>query len=476
MEVFINNLRKHDNLTLIIYTIIYELLAFILNTYSLFYLISIIYAVGIFILLFDKKDYSKNIFHLIYIIGIVIRTHYIIETNVYTRQHDVAELNGEGHLGYIYTLYKTYALPKSLHNQFYHPPLWHIMAAIVLKFMVFLVSSIGEAAEGIQILSLLFSQMMIVVVDKICHKLKFSDKYRLITDLLFAVHPTLILFSGSINNDCLLTFLELLIILLLINWYQLPSWKNTILLAIATGLCVMTKANGAVMAIPILFIFICKFIEYFKKDKSFKSLFKSFISKIIIFGLISLPIGLWFQVKSIIDFGHLPKIPAMIFVDNGHSFKERFYTLKLEELIENRTVNVTSDVNLPSFTIKSSIFGEYIYNINDTLKLFMIFLNLTLICLSIIFTIRYFFTKNKHKEIIAILITGIIYLAAMYQFNYYYPYNCSMDFRYIAITLLPGILIITYTLNNIKNKYLKIPIDILLFIFTITSIYIMYHV
>ena len=462
-------LKNNNNKVLIIGSIIFELIIYFLTPYlennaKTIIPLLFIYMLSIFLLLNNKKSYKENIFYLIFVLGLLLRTIYILYTSIYIRQHDVLALNEEGHLGYIYILFKTYKLPTTNAWQFYHPPAWHILGAIWLKINNLLKIDLFTSIEGIQIITTLLSSFIIIIVDKINIKLNIKNKYRYLIDLLFAVHPALILLSGSINNDCLLIFLEFLTILQLINWYNLPNIKNTIYLAITTGICVMTKANGALIAIPILYIFINKFIYYLKNNKK---QIKQFISKIITFGIISLPIGLWFQVRSLILFSktEIPSPGDWLYTGN-HSIISRFITINLKELFHY--ANMDKDYNLPSFIIKSSLFGEYSFNnLSNIIKYTLLITNIILIIISTIFIIKYLFNKKKNIYINTLIITWISTLISMIIFNYKYPYACSMDFRYIEICLLTGLIMLNYTNQNTK---LRKVINAIQYIFISSSI------
>ena len=464
----LNMIKKHDILSLGIITFIFEFIIYLLKLYnsSFMYIFVLLLIISIIFLFFDKKNMKKNIFYLIYIIGVLIRTIYILNTSVYVRGHDVGVIGGLGHLAYIFNLFTTGKLPINIAGQFYHPPFWHILASLWLSFNKLFNMDIILSIEGIQILTLVLSSLTIVITNKICEKLKLKDLYRYLTISFMVVHPTMIILSGSINNDMLMIFLEFFIILKLIDWYNEPNFKNTICLGIVTGLCVMTKSNGAIMAIPILYVFIKKIWEnHHEKIK-----ITDYIKKILLFGIISLPIGLWFQVRSLILFhGYNPVLDLREYLYVGnHSIFSRFFTINFSELFD--IPRVASDYNLPSYIIKSSLFGEFQFDNIGILRILLTSVCLLLIIIFIIFTIRYLFKNKKNIIINILLITYITSLISMYIFNYIYPNGCSMDFRYIVITLLSSITLITYSLNDIKNKYIKIPIIIIISLFIMLSL------
>ena len=66
-----------------------------------------------------KVNYKLLAFSIIFI-GLLVRTLYMFNTTIYERQHDVETLDSNGHLEYIYSLYKTNKLPSDNLLQHYH--------------------------------------------------------------------------------------------------------------------------------------------------------------------------------------------------------------------------------------------------------------------------------------------------------------------------------------------------------------------
>ena len=441
------NNKKYSNLFLIVGTTILEL-------YIYFFVpninrISITFLFVIYIILYSiingKKHFKNNLFYLIFGLGVFLRTIYIIDTGISTRQHDVLSLQSNGHLKYIYILFQTNKLPYTNHWQFYHPPFWHILAALFLKFSNLFGIVGNRAFEGIQILPLIFTSIIMIIVDKINIKLKIKNRYRYLIDLMIAVHPTLLFLSGSINNDCLLLLMEVLVIYLAIIWYENDSTKNTVVLALTTGLCVMTKANGAIMAIPLLYVFFKKYQKYYRNNDT------KYASKLLLFGVISLPIGLWFQIRNMILFGrNIVPIPGGNPFLGNYSFIERFLLIDLKQSLA--FAYQVQDYNLPAFLLKTSLFGEYKFNNIGIMHYAMIFLAILLMIIFVICILKYLLSNNKKIEINILLITLITSLTSMLFFNIKMPYVCSMDFRYITITLLSFVVILGYMFDKLKYK------------------------
>lgn len=471
--------KKSSFLLYTLLLIVFELFIYMVEPYigtkANIFIIFLISIISIIYLVYCKKNNClnyKTLTLLIIIIGVLVRNLYILKTSIYERQHDVETLNSNGHLKYIYDLFKTGKLPVTNDWQFYHPPLFHLIGAGWLKLNDIIGLSLERSMEGLQILTVIFSSLMMMVLYLIIDKLKIKDKYKLLLNAFVAFYPTFIILSGSINNDCLLTLLEFSIIYYLINWYDNTSWYNTVILAILTGLCVMTKLNGAIMAIPILYIFIKKFIETYKKDK--KKVGKLIIH-IIVFGLISLPIGLWYQVREYIlfDSNSVPLPGDFLYIGN-YSLIKRFFSISFASIVKI-FCQIPGDYNIFSYIVKCSIFGEYSYNNLNFIHIFMVLINFILIIASIIYTIKYIFNKKEHNNIINILIiVWAVNLISFYSFNYKYPYICTMDFRYIIPTVFTGIVLIGNNFN-LKNNIINDFVEVctlafigLCFIFTFT--------
>jgi len=400
------------------------------------------------------------------VIGVLVRTLYMLKTNIYIRQHDVETLDSNGHLAYIYELFKLGKLPVRNDWQFYQPPLFHALGALWLKFNTLIGITLDRALEGIQVLTVIFSSITMIYAYKIVDKIKIGDKYKLLINSFMIFYPTFIILSGSINNDCLLVMFEFAIIYHLINWYENSNWLNTIFLALVTGLCVMTKFNGAIMALPILYIFIKKFIDSIKYDKDkLPSMFK----KIVVFGIISLTIGLWFQVRGYILFDKavVPE-PADFTKVSSYTIKERFVSIDFKSLLKKPYCFIPGEYNIYTYLVKSSIFGEYNFEFDSKYAIMYLLVNFMLIILSTIYIIKYIFSK-KNVILNILLLTWLINIISFYIFNIKYPFFCSMDYRYIVPTVLTGIILLVYGSSK-SNKYISMFINCSVCIFTILSI------
>ncbi len=418
----------------------------------------------------------KNIILIIMIVGILTRAMYIIYTPITERQHDVYGINDQGHLGYIYTIYQTGKLPDTNSIQFYHPPLFHLIAAGWLKINDMFNVNLDRSIEGIQIITAIFSTLIMLVSYRIIEKIKIKNIYEVFIMAVMAFHPTFIILAGSINNDVLMILLSFYIILYLMEWNDNPSIKNTIVLAVITGCSVMTKISGAIMAVPIMYTFIKKIIETYKIEKN---RLLDLFGKFIMFGIISLPLGLWHPIRKLILFNQ--PLGGVLLPGDGlyvgqYSMVQRFLSISFKELFGQLYCVIPDDHNIFAYIVKCSILGEFTYSniIAIYVTLFKI-INFIIILITIvcIFILLKKIRKINNNSFITkiLLITFFTNIVSYYNFNIKYPYVCTMDFRYIVPTIFTGIVTVCMVLDEyIKNDIIKEIIEYTITLFCILSL------
>lgn len=420
-----------------------------------FALIILLTFVTIILCIKTKNKASKIMIAFIITVGVIIRAMYIAYTPITERQHDVYSAQDQGHLGYIYTIYKTGTLPNTNNVQFYHPPLHHILSAGWLKLNDCLGMDFNKNLEGLQVLTAIYSSFIMIVAYAILKRVNLKAIYKMIIMAMMAFHPTFILLAGSINNDILMVLLTFLAILYLIKWQEKTNIKNTVILALVTGLAVMTKVSAAIVAVPIAYIFIKEFIKTIEKNK------KEIIKIVLlfgVFGIISLTIGLWHPIRNKILFNQplgSVLIPSQTLYIGDNSFASRFATISLKE-IARPFCNMPGDYNIPAFIIKTSLFGEWAFTqiglIADILKV----ANMAIILLTIVFIGLHLIKPEKESRILSniLLIYYMVLMISYLIFNMQYPYSCTMDFRYLVPTIFIGIYFLSMGLEKLsKGKW-----------------------
>ena len=465
-------------ITIIFFIFMYIIQPIIESHIKIITIVSILLVVGVFYAIKRirkiKTNY-KDIILIIMILGILIRAMYIVYTPITERQHDVYSINDQGHLGYIYTIYQTGKLPNTNSIQFYHPPLFHLIAAGWLKVNDVFNISLDRSIEGIQVITAIFSSLIMFVGYRIVEKIEIKSIYKIFIMAVLAFHPTFIILAGSINNDVLMILLSFYIILYLIKWNDNPNIKNTSVLAVITGCAVMTKVSGAIMAVPIMYTFIRKIFEIHKTEKD--KLLRLF-GKFLLFGVISLPLGLWHPIRNLMLFNQ--KIGWVLLPADGlyvgqYSFFERFLTISFKEMFGYTYCVIPGDHNIFSYIVKTSILGEFAYNnsIAIYIALFkiinLIIISTTAICIFILLKKIKKISNNSFVTKI-LLITFFINIVSYYNFNIQYPYICTMDFRYIVPTIFTGIVTVCVVLDEfIKNDIIKELIEYMIILFCILS-------
>lgn len=449
----------------------------IVQTISAIIMILVMIFGAIFIYIDYKKkgkvDYTKVIIVLI-ILGSVLRTSYITVTSYTERQHDVGswESNFSGHAEYIKQIYENGKLPENNEYQYYQPPLQHMIEASFLRVSNIVGVDFNRSLEGMQIVTLTYSILLMIVCYKLLKEMKVKGIYSILVMLIMCFHPQFIILSGSINNDLLVLLLMFIVMLYAFRWHKETNIKNTVIMAIAMGLCVMTKISGALVAVPVIFVFLDKFIHNVKKDGIGK-----YIVIFAIFGAISLSIGLWYPIRNYIKFEQPLSYVYEISEDNelysgDYSITDRFFSMPQNEL-SRVYCEPFGDYSVPLYLLKSSIFGEYKFPERVMIVACLQFIvNIVLIIISIIAMIRVIiFYRNKESYLFKwfMLILWLVQIVSFIAFNIRYPFGCTMDFRYMVPTLFTGAIFMAMDINNIKNEKVK---DVYITVtFTVTIIF-----
>lgn len=413
----------------------------------------------------DKINYKKLILA-VSIIGIILRIIYITYTPITQRQHDMEK--EVGHLAYIETIYETGKLPEHNKWQFYQQPLHHIISAGWLKIAEIFGIELETAEESLQILTAIYSSTIIVISFFILKELGINDKLKLLVMTIIAIHPTFIILSGSINNDILMIMLTFLGILYLIKWYKNSSMKNTIILAITTGLIALTKISGTIIAVPILYVFIDKFWKDYFTEKNRKMVIKKYALECIIFGIIALGIGLSYSIRNFLLFNqsifYVPKAGQVVYCGDRSLF-DRFNLFSKEWL--KVFAYPTEDCNVWTYLIKSSLFGEYHLESINAISGVLLVLNIVIVAISLLCLGKIIIEKKQPMEIRMIIVFYITQMLMFIYSNIAMPYACTMDFRYIVPTILFGMIFIA---EGIKGTKYERAISSVIYLFAILSV------
>lgn len=412
--------------------------------------------------LVDLKKYHTQIKSFLIIgIGMMLKLYYVLVTSVYDRQHDVNSFGGDsGHAGYIeYLLYNHKLADFDVRErwQFCHPPLHHAISALWI-FLNENVMQTGydQARESIQMLTLFYSGCIIISAYKIFRHFGFEGNALYIPLTIVSFHPAYILFSGSINNDPLSTALVTGAVLCTLKWYRSPTMKNILKIALCVGFAMMSKVTAATISPAIALVFLIVFIRKFKKD------WKNLLKQYICFGIVCVPLGLWYGIRNYIKW----KIP-LTYVSELSEYEPQYIKnltffqrvtnfsfsqlkspyIQWEYTDENGVISGYNEYNPLIALMKNSVFGESINQyafegteyINVVSTIFF-WLNVAVAGFAFYAMIKMCFVKCSAEAAEKVLFVGfyVVMMAVFYKNAASYPFVCTMNFRYITPTIIVG--------------------------------------
>ena len=344
------------------------------------------------------------------------------------------------HINYIMQLYTYGTLPGKIIGQFYHPPLHHFIMSMNLKIMDIFSDSASFKFESMQFITLTYSVIILFVLYKLLEEFEVDNKNKILPMLLFAFYPLYIFFSGSINNDELVTMFALICLLYLVKWRKNPSIINTVIISISIGLGLMTKSSMYVMIIPAIYVYFKVLLDHVKEDKKVGIL----LIELVLFCIIAAVLGFWFQVRSYMNgLDTLGIIEPYEYLSiSNRSIVERFCFV---------TPFKVSDANVWNNLMYTSLnFG--------LLPINSIYMNIMIILLiTIVIDTLYYMFKNLEKEKF-LMFTFITWWAFYFFLNIQMPYTCSMHSRYMLVPISIATIILAKGVKEEKNKILKTQI------------------
>ena len=385
--------------------------------------------------------------------GMIMRIGYMLYTNCTLRQHDIGDfsLEGYGHAAYILKLLINKQLPETNLVQFYHPPLFHALGAVTSAIVCTVLKETDyiDLVDAAKIVSCIASCATLLVSQSLCKQLKLKWKAENLVLLLIAFCPAFFLLAGRVNNDALVTLLMTMAILYTYYWYQQPSYKHTIQLALIYGLGMMTKTSCVTYAF-FTFLVMCVVVYQQFKAKQYKNI----LIQLGLFGIISLPLGLWYTVRNYILFkqplGYVLLISKESRLYRGNeSIFHRFLTIDITNLIKTPFADPWKDGNLSVYAVKSSLFGEFKYDVPYFIPVILLLLACLLVVSLSYAIIKLWYLKQKELLDFRIGIIGLWGIIIIFYIYFYisYPFGCTMDFRYIVPIVTVSSMIIGISYN-----------------------------
>ena len=421
---------------------------------------------GIFLKKTNKLG-RESLIVLIFAMGFVLKIGYTLYSSILSRQNDLAVFE-EGvynyfHSGYILYIRDHFALPAgdvTKMGEFYHPPFHHFVCAVFLKIYELFLPKGTHNYEALQALSLLWSQFAVIMIYKNAKLLGISEESSPIAALIISAFPTFTILAGSLNNDVLSALFFFTAFYFGLKWFKEGKWKNMIFSALATGFGMMTKLSIGLIAFPLGFLFIVKLVKDLKGKKEGG---KTFLN-LVVFGLISAPLGLWFQIRNYLMY----KTPLtyILVSDNYYQDVSRFtpfqrlfdfYGFPIEDYYINLGSDGEQDYNIFITEVKTLLFGEDNYRDDFTMSMAGYALLITLLIMILITAAGFVVTALKARksgymwEHLSMIVLALTQIYSIISFALKLPHICSMNFRFSTPLVLCSVLFYT-KICDIKLK------------------------
>ncbi len=413
---------------------------------------------------------QEQLIILILIAGFILRLAYVLYTGIHTRQHDVYNFDGGiGHAGYISYFLDTFQLPDFDPRdkfQYYHPMLHHVVAAVWMRINLQLGMAFETACKSVQLLTLFYSSACMLIAYRIFRLFKWEGLALLVPTALVCLHPSLIILAGSINNDILSVTLMFASVYAAMRWNRKPTVKRIIPVALCIGGAMMAKTSGVLVAPAVAFLFLRKAW----KDRQH---LKKYLVQFLIFGVICIPLGLWWSVycniRWDVPLGYVPTINKKL---ADYSVWERFFAFEKNSIIymawESNPILDYSEYNIPLALLKTSLFDERTLFFSPrmegagrldyagySISVVLFWVNLLLVAISllamIILAVKRERFKNRGEGVFFFLLWFVL-LAMFVIFCFQHPTTCTQEFRYAVPTLLTGAVFIGKFIAYLKEK------------------------
>lgn len=469
-ETFLRLLLINSLLFFIYYIFFYEIVL-IFSEYSIFLQLVIVWfacmpviANSIVIILYYKQGRlnGNEIIALLGIQSFMLYSMYALFNPIsnVSRQHDtIAFTNGGGHLGYIWYVWAYGRIPSVDPRtlwEFYQPPLYYLICGYWVKLYTLLNVPIIQAAENIQLFSLFCVMGTLIVMDELIDMLTHNTLARFTARILFILCPLFNYLAGSVNNDSLLLFLSILSLYSIVVWYNNPSFVYIVVSAVLIGLTLMTKNSGALLAPGFLVFFVFKVV----KDRKVR-----YLVQYVIFSLISIPIGLWWNFRNVVRF----RMPFVYF--NPASTKsiqyipdytpfERLFGIHNQlnhPYVEISNTSENIDYNIWITTLKTMVFtcstDVMLSAVTRILGTILLVLSIILAIGVLVLIFRCMVSKNICIEYkLSFFAVILAYVFFYIHFIFSEPFVHTMHARYIMPALVVG-LILAVSGGKLRNSY-----------------------
>lgn len=429
------------------------------------FVVFILAFIWIFFCLWMEKGFSEELILLILFGAFLMRLFYAVMVQAHIYQNDVGVLypGNEGHLGYVYSFYSTWRMPKENpmeYYQYYQAPLFHIVSAVFVKLFVSIGFVMDEINELLQIVSVMYGTLTLLFVNKIGIRLKVPTWSRAAVMGIVSFMPWGIIQGAALNNDGLMVLFGVMALYFTLVWYEKPKYGTILLMAVCIGCSMMTKISGALAAPAMAVLMLHK---AWKERKQWTSYLKQFL----LFGAAAFPLGLWYPLRQFILYrmppGYVPRIPEtdMQFIGMYSKWQRFFDFGNAFESLSLRWDNTAAvDYNIPISLVKFAAFGEgNYYQINQVLTVtgtILFWMTLAIFALmAAVFILWLFVGRQTTVRKVFVTMVLAVSLYSYVKFNLAYPFVCTMHIRYIMLAVYFGFLVSGLFLGEMEERFLQ---------------------
>ena len=402
---------------------------------------------------------------LLIILGsMLLRAYYVDYIDIYHNQHDGGyPYTRTGQLGYISWYLTNWKLPDfdvRTADQFWHPPLHFLLCALTLKTSWTVFPWTNGNFEIAQLVPYLAVTLSIFVIWRLLTEFFGEAGHETIINLLLllaAFHPGMVIRSACLTNDALATLLGLTTLYLALKWYRNAGMSLMVSVAISFALAMMTKKSSALIALPVGFLFVMKFVSVIRSE-DFRKGASRLLSQFAAFLIIAVPLSLWWYVRNLVlynvPFDFIWNVPDTAGLDGylgDVPILRRIFDFSPRRFLYRNTyvqyIGADQDINPLVVLWKTAVsdLWSWTYESGRIMKLSYLLLILWVVMM-LCATAGMVSLIGRRKEdgdisadmtmTLGILLMFVIHLLSYYSFSFRYPFVWSMDYRYVGCIMI----------------------------------------
>lgn len=366
------------------------------------------------------------------LLAFVLRASYVYVTPWWVRGHDA-----DGHLAYVQYVLDHWTIPPTHDSpQFYHPPAYYFLGALLVRVAAAFSSAPKEVVLQWYSLALSF---LTVAAAAWCGFLLFPQPKQWIERFGFlsivGTFPALIFFSSRVNNDALYAPFAFLAFALTLLWWKKPTTVVWLWLCVVIGAGLLVKTN-MVLWIPISFLVLWASAKVTLKGKIASSLLLA-CSLLLIAGWYEIPrvVGEDNDMREVVVGNVNHQTGAL---ENRPAYFLTFNPVQVLRYPFNEVVGEGSRrLYHWEYFYRSAFFGEFRYpapmRVVGFAALFASLLLLPLVFVRFVAVARRLRT-SVHAPL---AIASVVLLAGALADRLVMPFSSSQDFRYSVALFIP---------------------------------------